>query len=86
MLQGNKNGGGGGGGGEGGDNKDCGGGGGEKKDGGGGGGGGNLSIVMKIDLHCEGCTKRIRKCILKFPGNFLLHFLPEIILCFSLFS
>lgn len=59
---------------------------GEKKD----DNGGNLSILLKVDLHCNGCTHRIRKQCLSFPGNFhffflffsqLLDFTP----CFSIF-
>uniref|UniRef100_A0A803MGV6 HMA domain-containing protein n=1 Tax=Chenopodium quinoa TaxID=63459 RepID=A0A803MGV6_CHEQI len=53
---------------------------GEKKDDNGGGCGGcgvHLNILMKIDLHCEGCTKRIRKFLLNFPGVLSVEFEGE---------
>ncbi|KAL1551003.1 heavy metal-associated isoprenylated plant protein 3-like [Salvia divinorum] len=30
--------------------------------------GGNVTVVLKTDLHCEGCTSKILKCIRSFDG------------------
>ncbi|XP_071734730.1 heavy metal-associated isoprenylated plant protein 6-like [Rutidosis leptorrhynchoides] len=30
--------------------------------------GGPINVVLKLDLHCEGCAKKIRKSIKKFEG------------------
>ncbi|XP_071706733.1 heavy metal-associated isoprenylated plant protein 6-like [Rutidosis leptorrhynchoides] len=30
--------------------------------------GGPINVVLKLDLHCEGCAKKIRKSISKFEG------------------
>ncbi|XP_047957904.1 heavy metal-associated isoprenylated plant protein 3-like [Salvia hispanica] len=30
--------------------------------------GGNATVVLKIDLHCQGCTSKILKCIHTFEG------------------
>ncbi|KAL9261461.1 Heavy metal-associated isoprenylated plant protein 3-like protein [Drosera capensis] len=60
-------------------NKKSGGGGGgnnngQKKKGGGGGGGGggeekkSITIVLRSDFHCLGCSIRLKKSILAFPG------------------
>ncbi|XP_075513296.1 heavy metal-associated isoprenylated plant protein 3-like isoform X1 [Primulina tabacum] len=33
-----------------------------------GGGKGNVTVVLKADLHCDGCATKIIKCILSFDG------------------
>ncbi|KAL9243917.1 hypothetical protein vseg_017752 [Gypsophila vaccaria] len=40
-------------------------------------GGDYLNIVLNVDLHCNGCTERIRKCILSFPGACTVEFEGE---------
>lgn len=45
-----------------------------KNDGGGGGGGekkkedGVVTVVMKLDIHCEGCALKIKKSVKNFEG------------------
>ncbi|KAK9153909.1 hypothetical protein Sjap_001389 [Stephania japonica] len=40
-----------------------------KKGGGGGGGdGGSITVVMKVDMHCEGCAKKVMKSVKTFQG------------------
>ncbi|KAL9268677.1 Heavy metal-associated isoprenylated plant protein 6-like protein [Drosera capensis] len=34
----------------------------------GGGGGGATTVVMKVDLHCEGCAKKVRRSIKHLDG------------------
>ncbi|GAB2235774.1 hypothetical protein Droror1_Dr00026215 [Drosera rotundifolia] len=34
----------------------------------GGGGGGATAVVMKVDLHCEGCAKKVRRSIKHLDG------------------
>lgn len=45
---------------------------GEKPAGGGkngdGSGGGSGTILLKLDLHCEGCAKKVRRCVRHFEG------------------
>ncbi|KAL2939159.1 Heavy metal-associated isoprenylated plant protein 8 [Bienertia sinuspersici] len=36
-----------------------------------------LNIVLKIHLHCDGCTQRIRKHLLNFPGVLKVEFEGE---------
>ncbi|KAK1261076.1 hypothetical protein QJS04_geneDACA002130 [Acorus gramineus] len=46
----------------------------KKADGGGGGGGGKkdeggpIFVVMKIDMHCEGCAKKVKRAVKGFEG------------------
>lgn len=40
-----------------------------KKEGGGGGGDGGISVVLKTDLHCEGCISKIVKTIRACDGK-----------------
>ncbi|KAK9126617.1 hypothetical protein Scep_015463 [Stephania cephalantha] len=42
--------------------------GGEAKKGGGGGDGGSIAVVLKLDMHCEGCAKKVRKTVKTFQG------------------
>ncbi|KAK9733374.1 hypothetical protein RND81_04G063600 [Saponaria officinalis] len=30
--------------------------------------GGVITVVLKLDMHCEGCAKKVRKSIRNFPG------------------
>lgn len=45
-----------------------------EKNGDGGGGGGKkkeeipFTVVLKIDMHCEGCANKITKCVKGFEG------------------
>lgn len=50
--------------------------GGEKKaaDAGGKKDGGPTTIVLKLDLHCEGCAKKVRRSISHFEGTEIFHF------------
>ncbi|XP_021722721.1 heavy metal-associated isoprenylated plant protein 6-like isoform X1 [Chenopodium quinoa] len=41
---------------------------GPKKGGGGGGDGGSTTVVLKFDMHCEGCAKKVRRSIKNFNG------------------
>ncbi|KAJ0967311.1 hypothetical protein J5N97_024228 [Dioscorea zingiberensis] len=36
--------------------------------GGGGGGGGQVTVVLKVDMHCEGCAKKVKKSVKGFEG------------------
>lgn len=29
----------------------------------------NVTIVLKTDLHCDGCASKIIKCLRSFDGN-----------------
>lgn len=29
-------------------------------------------IVLKVFMHCEGCARKVRRCLKGFPGNSLL--------------
>ncbi|KAK7245102.1 hypothetical protein RIF29_39936 [Crotalaria pallida] len=40
----------------------------EKKPDGGGGGDKKNDVVLKLDLHCEGCVKKIKKAVRHFEG------------------
>ncbi|KAM0949671.1 putative heavy metal-associated isoprenylated plant protein/5/6 [Dioscorea sansibarensis] len=44
----------------------------EKKGGDGGkkegGGGGPVTVVLKVDMHCEGCAKKVKKSVKNFEG------------------
>lgn len=44
-------------------------GGGEQENG--GGGGGSITVVLKADLHCEGCVSKIFKTIRSYDGESL---------------
>lgn len=37
----------------------------------------SVTVVLKVDMHCEGCASRIVKCVRSFQGLifFLSHFL-----------
>lgn len=54
-----------------------GGGGEEKKNKEGNNGGGEIEIVFRTNLHCDGCCKKIRKAILRFPGVRTVEFEGE---------
>ncbi|CAN1196831.1 Heavy metal-associated isoprenylated plant protein 5, partial [Linum perenne] len=45
------------------------GGGGEKKAAGGDGGGKSPVTVFKMDMHCEGCAKKIRRALKHMDGE-----------------
>lgn len=32
-------------------------------------GGGSSTVVLKLDLHCEGCTKKVKSSIRQFKGK-----------------
>uniref|UniRef100_A0A7C9DZH3 HMA domain-containing protein n=1 Tax=Opuntia streptacantha TaxID=393608 RepID=A0A7C9DZH3_OPUST len=53
------------------------GGGGEKNKKEGNIGGSEIEIVFKTNLHCDGCCKKIRKAILRFPGVRTVEFEGE---------
>lgn len=36
---------------------------GEKKD------DGNVAVVLKMDMHCEGCAKKVRRAVRSFDGT-----------------
>ncbi|KAA8544118.1 hypothetical protein F0562_022130 [Nyssa sinensis] len=42
----------------------------EKKDNNGGGkkDGGSTAVVLKVDMHCDGCATKVKKCIRSFEG------------------
>ncbi|XP_011085142.1 heavy metal-associated isoprenylated plant protein 3-like [Sesamum indicum] len=40
----------------------------ESKKGDNGGGKSNVTVVLKADLHCEGCVSKVLKCIRSFDG------------------
>ncbi|XP_010558173.1 PREDICTED: heavy metal-associated isoprenylated plant protein 3-like isoform X3 [Tarenaya hassleriana] len=40
----------------------------DKKEGGGGGGGGGAAVVLKLELHCEGCGKKIKRIFKHYKG------------------
>lgn len=49
---------------------------GEKKKGGGGDNGGGkkeamgpTTVVLKVDMHCEGCALKVKKAVKGFPGT-----------------
>lgn len=44
-----------------------------------GGGKGNVTVVLKADLHCDGCATKVIKCILSFDGRNLCLF--SLLLC-----
>lgn len=71
----------------------------EKKKSDNGGGKNNVTVVLKADLHCEGCVSKVLKCIRAFDGeaSFLgseivvlsfcfLGFLFCVMLCFRAFE
>lgn len=47
----------------------------------------NRSVVLKLDLHCEGCVRRIIKAVRSFKGkihHYSFHFFLEILPSFHL--
>lgn len=36
---------------------------------GGGGGCGDVTVVLKMDMHCEGCAKKVRRAVRRFEGE-----------------
>lgn len=36
---------------------------------------GHPVVVLKLDLHCEGCAKKVRRSIRHVEGNYIIYFL-----------
>lgn len=30
---------------------------------------GNVTVVLKMDMHCEGCAKKVRRAVRNFEGR-----------------
>ncbi|KAL0390558.1 UNVERIFIED_CONTAM: Heavy metal-associated isoprenylated plant protein 3 [Sesamum calycinum] len=50
-----------------------------------GGGKNNVTVVLKADLHCQGCASKVIKCIRSFDGRFK-NFASSIFLGFPAFE
>lgn len=31
--------------------------------------GGNVAVVLKMDIHCNGCAKKVRRAVRNFDGT-----------------
>lgn len=39
------------------------------------GGGGSSTVVLKMDLHCDGCAKKVKGTVKRFDGNLSKSFI-----------
>lgn len=40
-------------------------------------------IILRVYMHCEGCARKVRRCLKGFPGNFSFICLSISLICLS---